>query len=236
MARSSSGSSGWRRSTSRLVRRLVSGVRNSWPASSTSRCCSARERSSDSSIDPNATPRRLTSSLPVAGTLTSKRPVARTVSAADVRRRSVAVTRAAISEPSSVAAAVTRTTRTMILVRNERSTRSTSVERASDLHGAVGQPGRAHTVAGRADRDRVDDGSARLARRPTRAAVVGLATPATSSSRTEPSGPEQLSLVERRSRPAPVPVGHRLVTADELATASVSETSISAYIRSRASR
>ena len=35
--------SGWRRSTDRFVRRLVSGVRSSWPASCTRRCCSARD-------------------------------------------------------------------------------------------------------------------------------------------------------------------------------------------------
>ena len=48
-----------------LVRRLVSGVRNSCPASAISRCCRSREEARDRSIRLNASASRVMSSLPL---------------------------------------------------------------------------------------------------------------------------------------------------------------------------
>ena len=74
LARVSASRSGWRRSTARFVRTLVSGVRSSCPASSTSRRWSSRDAASAPSIPLKAAPRRPTSSLPPTGTSTSRRP------------------------------------------------------------------------------------------------------------------------------------------------------------------
>ena len=68
------------------MRRLVSGVRNSWPASCTSWVCSWRLRASAPSIPLNATPSWAVSSSPSVGTSTSSRPVEATSAAASVRR------------------------------------------------------------------------------------------------------------------------------------------------------
>ena len=57
-----------------LVRRLVSGVRSSWPASCTSWCCSRLDRASEASIALNACPSRPVSSRPSTGTVTSTLP------------------------------------------------------------------------------------------------------------------------------------------------------------------
>ena len=68
--------SGCRRSTARFVRRLVNGVRSSWPAFCTNRCCSPCDRWSAPSIEPNAEPRRPTSSFPARAVQRSGRPTA----------------------------------------------------------------------------------------------------------------------------------------------------------------
>ena len=73
--------SGCRRSTARFVRTLVSGVRSSWPASSTSRCWSSRDAASAASMPLNASPRR--ADLVVARRRAPRRPAGPTA-----RRRS----------------------------------------------------------------------------------------------------------------------------------------------------
>jgi hypothetical protein len=118
--------SGCRRSTDRLVLRLVSGVRSSCPASCTRRCCSARDTASAPSMLRNAAPRRPTSSAPVPGTSTSRRPDDPTSSAARVRRLTGAATVPAISQPTSAAATDTAATSSKVRRRRSSSTLSTS--------------------------------------------------------------------------------------------------------------
>ena len=99
-------SSGWRRRTSTFVRRLVRGVRSSWPASCASRCCCSRDRRRASSIIAKLCARRPVSSDPPEGTSTSRRPLSAIASVAAVRRVTGRVTRDAIHQPTSAASIV----------------------------------------------------------------------------------------------------------------------------------
>ena len=101
--RSSPAMSGVRWSTSRLVRRLVSGVRSSWLASMTSRCCWAFEIDSDDNISRKLDANRPTSSFPSTSMSGSSSLVSATCSAAAVRRRTGAVARVAISQATNAA-------------------------------------------------------------------------------------------------------------------------------------
>ena len=118
--------SGCRRSTDRLVFKLVSGVRSSCPASCTSRRCSARETASAPSMLRKAEPSRPTSSVPTPGTSTSSRPDEPTSSAAPVSRRMGAATVPAISQPTRAAPTETSTTSRRVRWRRSASTLSTS--------------------------------------------------------------------------------------------------------------
>ena len=85
--RSSSPMSGARWRTSRLVRRLVSGVRSSWLASMTRRCCWAFDSDSDESISRKLDASRPTSSVPSTSMSESNSFVSATCSAAASTRR-----------------------------------------------------------------------------------------------------------------------------------------------------
>ena len=98
-------SSSARASSSALVRRLVSGVRSSWLASPTRRCCSRRDVASASTIVV-----KLRDRLPISARRRSGpdvvRSCVRAMSSAVTRNRSIGFTiRPAISQPASTAAA-----------------------------------------------------------------------------------------------------------------------------------
>ena len=86
-------SSSYRCITVTLVRRLVSGVRSSWPASCTSWCCARFDRASDGEHAVERLARAGRSRrVPSTGTSTSRSPESATSLAASVRRTSRRVT------------------------------------------------------------------------------------------------------------------------------------------------
>ena len=86
------------------MRRLVSGVRSSWLASLTSRCCSCRDVPSASTIVVNERPRLAISLGPPTGTATARSWVAAICSAVARSRSTGRTVRRASSQPSSTAA------------------------------------------------------------------------------------------------------------------------------------
>src|SRR6266545_4840381 len=131
-----------------LARTLVSGVRSSWPASWTRRCCWSLERVSAASMEANALDSLPTSSRPPGGTSMSSRPLAAMVSAAALSLVTDWVVRLAMSTPAAAAKAMmTRPTRiersrTEPGTRQGHDTVGLATERlgprAGDLVGAVG--------------------------------------------------------------------------------------------------
>ena len=114
-----------RRSVSRFVRRLVSGVRSSWLASCTRRCCCARDSSSAASIALNDRAKRPTSSRRCTAIGCSSRPLTATSSAAFVSRTSGRAVRLAISQPAITASPIKHTP--MISERSLRELKTVSV-------------------------------------------------------------------------------------------------------------
>ena len=140
--------SGCRRITERFVRRLVSGVRSSCPASCTSRCCSARDngpvRRASAGTPPRvARPRRAPYPAPRRRDApTYRRPrqlwsVAEPVRSPFRRSTTRAPPRRATPPP----------TRISVRRRTSASTAVDLVERSGDLHGAVLRTDRVHAVA-----------------------------------------------------------------------------------------
>lgn len=101
--RSGSGIASWRARTSRLVRRLVRGVRSSWLASATSRRCASRDVSSAESISLKLLASRASSSRPRTSIDAPRSWVRATCSAAPARRSTGRSAARAISSPISAA-------------------------------------------------------------------------------------------------------------------------------------
>ena len=117
-----------------LVRRLVSGVRSSWPASATRRRCWTCASSSAVSIALNAWASRAISSLP-STSIGSSRPVAATCSAAAVRRSTGRRPVRAIDAPAQAASAMPTAPAPSETSPRVRSTRSTVDGRLAEHEG-----------------------------------------------------------------------------------------------------